>query len=172
MANDLPPPTPGGGGSQEQSDRAAALAAYREANHGRYTDEALRHAARSAGYTEAEIEVAWSSAIPAAGAAGAASRPRARMLVAIPVAILYVVGVYLAASLLGSSAEYDLTMPAFVVAGIVGIVGWATLRDRRPSLALGLGLGVILAVVLPVVLVLVLLGICIVSGGIPTLTGG
>jgi len=172
MAEDRPPPTPGGGGGQELADRAAALAAYREANHGRYTDEALRGAARSAGYTEAEIEAAWSSEIPAAAAAGAGSRPRARMLVAIPVAFLYVVGVYLAVSLLGSSAQYDLTLPALIVAGIAGIVGWATLRDRRPSLAFGLGLGVVLAVVLPVVLVLVLLGICIVSGGIPTLTGG
>ena len=172
MANELPPPTPGGGGGQEQSDRAAALAAYREANHGRYTDEALRAAARSAGYTEAEIEAVWSSEIPAAAAAGGGSRPRARMRVAIPVAILYVVGVYVGVSFLGSSAQYDLTLPALIVAGIVGIVGWAQLRDRRPSLSLGLGLGVILAVVLPVVLVLVLLGICIVSGGIPTLTGG
>jgi len=170
MANELPPPTPGGGGGQEQSDRAAALAAYREANHGRYTDEALRGAARSVGYTEAEIEAAWSSLIPAAATAG--SRPRPRMLVAIPVAIVYVVVVYVAASLLGSSAQYDLTLPAFVVAGIVGIVGWAQLRDRRPSLALGLGLGVILAVVLPVVLFLVLLGMCIVSGGTPIFTGG
>ena len=170
MANELPPPTPGGGGGHEQSDRAAALAAYREANHGRYTDEALRAAARSAGYTEAEIEAAWSSQIPAAAAAG--SRPRARMLVAIPVAVVYVVVVYAAASLLGSSAQYDLTLPAFVVAGIVGIVGWAQLRDRRPSIAFGLGLGVILAVVLPVVLFLVLLGMCIVSGGTPIFTGG
>jgi hypothetical protein len=172
MAEDRPPPTPGGGGGQEQADRAAALAAYREANHGRYTDEALRRAASSAGYTDAEIEAAWSAEVPASAAAGAGSRPRARMLVAIPVAILYVVGVYVAVSLLGSSAQYDLTLPAFIVAGIAGIVGWALLRDRRPSLAFGLGLGVILAVVLPLVLVLVLLGICIVSGGIPTLTGG
>jgi len=172
MTQELPPPTPGGGGGQEQADRAAALAAYREANRGRYTDEALRRAASSAGYTDAEIETAWSAQFPASAAAGAGSRPRARMLVAIPIAILYVVGVYLAASLLGSSAQYDLTLPAFIVAGIAGIAGWALLRDRRPSLALGLGLGVILAVVLPVVLFLVLLGMCIVSGGTPILTGG
>jgi hypothetical protein len=170
MANELPPPTPGGGGGQEQADRAAALAAYREANRGRYTDEALRRAASSAGYTEAEIEAAWSAAIPATPID--ISRRRARMRVAIPVAILYVIGVYLAVGLLGARAEGDLTTPLFLIAGIVGIGGWALLRDRRPSLGLGLGLGVLLAVVLPLVLVLVLLGICIVSGGIPTLTGG
>jgi hypothetical protein len=165
------PPAPGGGGGQVQADRAAALAAYFETNRGRYTEEALRRAASSAGYTDAEIEAAW-SADPAVTAIDGA-RPRARLRIAIPVAILYVVGLYLASSLLGSSAQYDLTLPAFLVAGAAGIVGWAVMRNTRPSLALGLGLGVILAVVLPIVLFLVLLGMCIVSGGgTPIVIGG
>jgi hypothetical protein len=169
MADQVSPPAPGGGGGQVQADRAAALAAYREANRGRYTEEALRSAARSAGYTEAEIEATWSAAIPAAPID--VSRSRARMRVAIPVGVLYVVGVYLAVGLLGTRPEGDLTTPLFLIAGIVGIGGWALLRERRPSVAMGLGLGLILAIVLPVVVVLVFLGICLVSGTIP-LSGG
>jgi hypothetical protein len=162
-------PTPGGGGGQVEDDRAAALAAYLEVNRGRYTDGALRRAASSGGYTDAEIDAAIAAAVTSQDVG---SRRRTKMLVAIPVAILYVVGVYLAVSFFGSRAQYDLTLPAFVVAGIAGLVGWALLRKRRPSLSLGLGLGVILAIVLPVVLFLVLLGMCIVSGGTPILTGG
>jgi hypothetical protein len=168
------PPTPGGGGGRVADDRAAALVAYLEANRGRYTDEALRRAATSAGYTNGEVDaalVALASGPPITPDQGL--RARARMAVAISVAILYVVGVYLVMGLLGSRAQNELFLWAFLVAEVAGLIGWALLRERRPSLALGLGLGVILAVVLPVVLFLVLLGMCIVAGGTPFgLNGG
>jgi hypothetical protein len=164
------PPAPGGGTAQVPGDRAAALAAYLEVNRGRYTEGALRRAANSAGYSDAEFKAAWAAGPVATTGEGAPSRPRLR--IAIPVAIVYVAVVYLAVSFLGSRADYDLTMPAIILAGIVGLGGWVVLREQRPSLAMGLGLGLILAIVLPIVLLLVLLGMCIVAGGNPIVPGG
>jgi hypothetical protein len=169
------PPAPGGGGAPVPGDRAAALAAYLEANRGRYTEEALRRAATTAGYTDAEVDAAWAalaSGPPATPDQGL--RARSSMAVAIPVAIVYVVAVYLLVIGIGSTSSMgNLALPAFLALGIAGLLGTALLRDRYPSVALGLGCGVVLAVVLPVVLLLVLLGICVVSGGTPfVLFGG
>ena len=172
------PPAPGGGGAPVPGDRAAALAAYLEANRGRYTEEALRRAATTAGYTDAEVDAAWAalaSGPPVTPDQGL--RARSSLPVASAVAILYVVGVYLLGFGVGigtsSSSFGNLVLPALLVVGIGGLLGTALLRERYPSVALGLGCGVVLAVVLPVVLLLVLLGICVVSGGTPfVLFGG
>ena len=172
------PPTPGGAGGRVADDRAAALGAYLEANRGRYTDEALRRAATSAGYTDGEVDaalVALASGLPITPDQGL--RARSSLPVASAVVILYVVAVYLLGFGVGigtsSSSFGNLVLPALLVVGIGGLLGTALLRERYPSVALGLGCGVVLAVVLPVVLLLVLLGICVVSGGTPfVLFGG
>ena len=45
-----------------EEDRIGVLAAYVRTNRDRFTDDALRDAARSAGYTDAEVAAAWSAA--------------------------------------------------------------------------------------------------------------
>ena len=61
----------------------------------------------------------------------------------------------------------DLSGTMGLVGLLIGIVGWALLRNREPSIAQGLGCGVVLAVAIPIVAVLVILGICIVAGSFP-----
>ena len=148
-----------------EEDRVGVLAAYVRTNRDRFTDEALREAARAAGYTDAEIAAAWSAAgnpsksIPT-------ERPT-NVGVVIAVAVGYAAGLYGVSALLGSMGVGDIAAAIGIGLVLAGIVGWVVLRDSRPSLAAGLGWGVLLAVGLPIVIVLGLLGICLVASSVP-----
>lgn len=152
----------------EGDDRVAVLAAYFRSNSGRFTDEALAGAARAAGYSDAEITAARRVADPTtdAGPAEATTRHVNRVVVAA-VAIGYVIALYTANWIL-SSIAIDLS-PALEGAGLLaGVAAWVLLRNERPSLAQGIGCGVILAVTIPIVAIVAILGICVVTGSIPT----
>ena len=161
------PPKPAA--TQADDDRVAALAAYFRTNGGRFTDEALGGAARAAGYSDAEITEARQLAAPGwqTGSATTVAGPATNRWVVAGVAIAYVVVLYLAIST-SASMSSDLSGTIGLVGLLLGVVGWALLRNREPSIAQGLGCGVVLAVAIPIVVILVILGICIVSGSFPT----
>jgi hypothetical protein len=148
-----------------QEDRVGVLAAYVRTNRDRFTDEALRDAARSAGYSDAEIAAAWAAAgdptksIP--------TERRTNVGVVTAVAIAYAAGLYGLGALVGSMGLGDAA--AAIGLGLIlgGIIGWVVLREARPSLAAGLGWGVLSAVGLPIVVVLGRLGGSRVESGIP-----
>jgi hypothetical protein len=142
-------------------DRVGVLAAYVRTNRDRFTDEALRASARKAGYSDAEIDAAWKSA---ASRTPMPSERRTNAGVVLLVAIVYVVALYGAGTLLGAIGVGDIAAAGGILLVIGGIAGWALLKESRPSLASGLGWGVLLAVGLPLVIVLGILGICIVFG--------
>lgn len=143
--------------------RIARLSAYFRANRDRFTSEALKRAAATAGYSAAEIEAAWSE-IGWGSAEVAAGRP-ANVGVTAGATIAFLVGVYVVTALLGSNyATSGLAIPVFLLAMLGGIVAWALLRESNPALARGIGCGVVLAVAVPVVLFLVLLGLCLAMG--------
>jgi hypothetical protein len=148
-----------------EEDRVGVLAAYVRTNRDRFTDEALREAARTAGYSDQEISTAW-----AAAGDPAKSMPterRTNMGVVIAVAVAFTAGLYGVSALLGSMGVGDIAAAIGIALVLAGIVGWVVLRDSRPSLAAGLGWGVLLAVGLPIVIVLGLLGVCLVASSIP-----
>jgi hypothetical protein len=149
-------------------DRIGVLAAYVQTNRDRFTDEALRVAARTAGYTDAEIAAAWSAAADPRRTIPTERRTNVGVVIAI--AVGYAIAVYGAAALLGSIGVGDIA--AIIGLGLVlaGIVGWVLLRDSKPSLAAGLGWGVLIAVGLPLVIILGILGICLVAGSIPVVS--
>ena len=64
------------------------------------------------------------------------------------VAIAYVVALYLAIFALASMSS-DVSGTVGLVGLLLGIVGWALLRNREPAIAQGLGCGVVLAVTIP-----------------------
>jgi len=142
-------------------DRVGVLAAYVRTNRDRFTDEALRASARKAGYTDVEIDAAWQSAT---SRTPMPSERRTNAGVVLAVAIGYVVVLYGGGALLGSLGAGDIAAAAGLALVIVGVAGWAMLRETRPSLASGLGWGVLLAVGLPLIIVLGILGICLVAG--------
>ena len=148
-----------------EEDRVGVLAAYVRTNRDRFTDDALREAARAAGYSDAEIGAAWS-------AAGNPSKSipterRTNVGVVIAIAVGYAAALYGVSALLGSMGVGDIAAAIGIGLVLAGIVGWVVLRDSRPSLAAGLGWGVLLAVGLPIVIVLGLLGICLVASSVP-----
>jgi hypothetical protein len=99
-------------------------------------------------------------------------RPRISLPIVAGTTVAFVAGTWLALAI-GESMSQSLGIYGasggltWVVAGIIGTVGWMTQRDRHPSLARGLGCGVILVILLPLVLVLAVLGFCIATGAIP-----
>lgn len=151
-----------------EDDRVAVLAAYLRTNEGKFTDEALAGAARAAGYSDAELVAARGLAGPSWQAPDAAARegPRKSNAVVTAVAIGYVIVLYVAIST-SASVSSDLSGAVGLVGLLLGVVGWAVLRNQEPSIAQGLGCGVVLAVTIPIVVILVILGICIVSGSLP-----
>jgi hypothetical protein len=152
-----------------EDDRVAVLAAYLRTNEGKFTDEALGNAARGAGYSDAELTAARGLAGPSWQAPGRATGegPKKNNAVVASVAIGYVIVLYVAIST-SASASSDLSGTVGLVGGILGVVGWAVLRNQEPSIAQGLGCGVVLAVTIPIVVIVVILGICIVTGSFPT----
>ena len=142
-------------------DRVGVLAAYVRTNRDRYTEEALQASARKSGYTDAEIDTAWKSA---ASRTAIPSERRTNTGSVVAVAIGFVVALYGGGVLLGAAGAGDIAAAAALGLIIVGIAGWALLKDTRPSLSSGLGWGVLLAVGIPLVVVLGILGICIVIG--------
>ena len=154
--------------TQPGDDRVAALAAYLRTNSGRFTDEALAGAARAAGYSDAEFAAARQLAVGGWQGGGGTTvvGPRRTRPVVAAVAITYVVVLYVAI-FVAASMSSDLSGTMGLVGLLIGIVGWALLRNREPSIAQGLGCGVVLAVAIPIVAVLVILGICIVAGSFP-----
>jgi hypothetical protein len=145
-----------------EQDRIGVLAAYLRTNRDRFTDDALRQAAREAGYTDAEITAAWSAA--ADPRAALPTERRTNLGVVIVTAIAYAIVIYGGAAVVGSIGIGDLAALVALVLVVGGIAGWALLRDSRPSLASGLGWGVFLAVGLPLIVILGILGICVVAG--------
>jgi hypothetical protein len=152
-----------------EDDRVAVLAAYLRTNEGKFIDEALASAARAAGYSDAELAAARGLAAPSwqAPDRAIAEGPKKNNAVVAAVAIGYVIVLYVAIST-SASASSDLSGTVGLVGLILGIVGWAVLRNREPSIAQGLGCGVVLAITIPIVVILVILGICIVTGSFPT----
>lgn len=148
-----------------EEDRIGVLAAYVRTNRDRFTDEALRDAARTAGYTDAEITAAWSAAGNPTKSIPTERRTNGGVVIAI--AVGYAAGLYGVSALLGSMSVGDIAAAIGIGLVLAGIVGWVVLRDSRPSLAAGLGWGVLLAVGLPIVIVLGLLGICLVASSVP-----
>jgi hypothetical protein len=150
-------------------DRVAVLAAYLRTNEGKFTDEALAMAARAVGYSDAELAAARGLAGPSWQAPVRATRegPKRNNAVVAAVAIGYVIVLYVAIST-AASASSDLSGTVGLVGLILGVVGWAVLRNQEPSIAQGLGCGVVLAVTIPIVVIVVILGICIVTGSFPT----
>ena len=150
-------------------DRVAVLAAYLRANEGRFTDEALARAARAAGYSDAELAAARGLAAPSWQAADRTidAGPKKNNAVVAAVAIGYVIVLYVAIST-SASASSDLSGTVGLVGLLLGVVGWAVLRNQEPSIAQGLGCGVVLAVMIPVVVIVVIVGICVVTGTYPT----
>lgn len=162
-----PAPTPADRTGEEDipGARLAALSAYVEVNRERFTEAALRAAAREAGYTAAEFDAAW----PAVGwhrpQDAAPSRTRGRVVAGTIIA--YVVGTWLLLSL-SESLTAATGVPGagvmWVVIGSAGAIGWFVLRDRHPSVSRGLGCGVLIVAVLPIVLIVAVLGLCLVTG--------
>jgi hypothetical protein len=152
-----------------EDDRVAVLAAYLRTNEGKFIDEALASAARAAGYSDAELAAARGLAAPSwqAPDRAIAEGPKKNNAVVAAVAIGYVIVLYVAIST-SASASSDLSGTVGLVGLILGIVGWAVLRNQEPSIAQGLGCGVVLAITIPIVVILVILGICIVTGSFPT----
>jgi hypothetical protein len=150
-------------------DRIAVLAAYLRTNEGKFTDEALGRAARSAGYSDVELAAARGLAGPSwqASARTTGEGPKKNNVVVAAVAIGYVIVLYVAIST-SASASSDLSGTVGLVGLILGVVGWAVLRNQEASIAQGLGCGVVLAVTIPIVVIAVILGICIVTGSFPT----
>lgn len=148
-----------------EEDRIGVLAAYVRTNRDRFTDEALREAAGTAGYTDVEIAAAWSAAGDPAKSIPTERRTNVGVVIAI--AVGYAAGLYAISALLGSMGVGDIAAAIGIGLVLAGIVGWVVLRDSRPSLAAGLGWGVLLAVGLPIVIVLGLLGICLVASSVP-----
>jgi hypothetical protein len=148
-----------------EEDRVGVLAAYVRTNRDRFTDEALREAARTAGYSDQEISAAWAAA--GDPAKSIPTERRTNIGVVITVAVAYAAALYGVSALLGSMGVGDIAAAIGIGLVLAGIVGWVVLRDSRPSLAAGLGWGVLLAVGLPIVIVLGLLGVCLVAGSIP-----
>jgi hypothetical protein len=150
-------------------DRVAVLAAYLRTNEGKFTDEALARAAGAAGYSDAELAAARGLAGPSWQAPERATGegPKKNNVVVAAVAIAYVIVLYLAIST-SASASSDLSGTVGLVGLVLGVVGWAVLRNQEPSIAQGLGCGVVLAVTIPIVVIVVILGICIVTGSFPT----
>ncbi len=146
-------------------DRIGVLAAYVQTNRDRFTDEALREAAKTAGYTDAEVMAAW--AATADPSKSIPTERRTNVGVVIAIAVAFAIGVYGAALLLSAVGVGDVAAIVGIGLVLAGMVGWVLLRDSRPSLAAGLGWGVLLAVGLPVVIVLGILGICLVGASIP-----
>jgi hypothetical protein len=151
-------------------DRATRLAAYFAANRDRYTPDALRRAAREAGYTEPEIEAGL--AAPAAAVAwtvpAAASGSGPKILPTIGTTVAFILGLWAVGAVLGSvMPDASLGLIAYIVAIVAATVGWRTLRHEHPSVARGLGCGVILAFVLPVVVVVAIVGFCIATNQSP-----
>lgn len=148
-----------------EEDRVGVLAAYVQTNRDRFTDEALREAAQTAGYTDAEIAAAWSASSDPRKAIPTERRAHTGAVIAI--AVGFAILVYGSAGLLGSVGVGDIA--AFTGIGLLlaGLVGWVLLRDSRPTLAAGLGWGVLLAVGLPLIVILGILGICLVGASIP-----
>jgi hypothetical protein len=144
-----------------EAGRVARLGAYFRANRARFTIEALKRAAATAGYSARDIEAAWAST--GWGSAEPSASHQSRVLSAAA-AVTFVVGYYGVGLLLAFNA---LSGPASL-AGLVGLVGgvvaWAMLRESNPALARGIGCGVVLVVLLPIVLFLVILGICVATG--------
>jgi hypothetical protein len=147
-------------------DRIAALAAYVRSNAGTYTDEALRLAAIEAGYSDAEFTAAHAIGTSTWQGPISGIRPRYHLGVVTGTAIAYVLALYFAISTTASISS-DVSGTVAVGGLLLGALGWALLRNDRPSLARGIGCGVIAAVVIPIVTVLLILGICIVSGSYP-----
>jgi hypothetical protein len=148
-----------------EEDRIGVLAAYVQTNRDRYTDEALREAARTAGYTDAEIAAAWSATADPSKSIPTERRTNIGAVIAI--AVGFAIAVYGAAALLGALGVGDIAAIVGIGLVLAGMVGWVLLRDSRPSLAAGLGWGILLAVGLPIVIVLGILGICLVGASIP-----
>ena len=170
MSTGQQPPEPTGppdAATVGAEDRTARLAAYFREHSGRYTAEALRKAAREAGYEDAEIESAWPAVM---WTTPSGSRGRSNMIVVIAIATLYVLGLYATITILGGVGGGSAAGPVALGITIAALVGWARFRDERPSLAAGLGCGVLASILIPVVIFLVILGICLVSGS-PNLFG-
>ena len=167
-----PEPTPAEPASptipSPDDDRVAVLAAYLRTNEGKFTDEALAGAARAAGYSDAELAAARGLAGPSWQAPDRATGvgPKRNNAVVAAVAIGYVIVLYVAIST-SASASSDLSGTVGLVGLLLGVVGWAVLRNQEPSIAQGLGCGVVLAVTIPIVAIVVILGICIVTGSFP-----
>jgi hypothetical protein len=147
-------------------DRVAVLAAYLRSNQGRFTDEALARKATEAGYSWNEVAAARSLAEGRGWATETSSPSRTNRGVVAAAAIGYVVILYVLISTTGSMSS-DLSGTVALVGLLAGVIAWAALRNRRPSLARGVGCGVVLAVVIPVVVIAVIIGICVVSGTFP-----
>jgi hypothetical protein len=148
-----------------EEDRVGVLAAYVGTNRDRFTDGALRDAAREAGYTDTEITAAWAAA--GNPAKSIPTERRTNVGVVLAVAVGYTAAIYGAGALLVSMGVGDFAAVIGLGLVVAGIVGWVVLRDSKPSLAAGLGWGVLLAVGLPIVIVLGLLGICLVASSVP-----
>ena len=144
-------------------DRIARLVAYFRENRDRFTREALRSAARDAGYSSEEIEAAWSQ-VGWVSAENAMARPP-DVAGSAGVAILFVIGIYVGAiGLASNSTTNGLALPAFLLALLGGLLAWVALRESNPAIARGIGWGIVIAIGLPVVLFLGILGICLVAG--------
>ena len=144
-------------------DRIPRLVAYFREHRDRFTGDALKTAARDAGYTAEEIDAAWSQ-VGWGSAETAVSRPEDVAISAV-VAVVYVAGLYIGAIGLGSSPRtIELALPAFLLALLGGMLAWVALRESRPAIARGVGCGIVIAILLPVVLFLTIIGMCLVTG--------
>ena len=164
MSAGPPPPEPTGppdAATVGADERTVRLTAYFREHAGRYTPEALRKAARDAGYDDAEIESAWPTVMWTTPTSRSGNT---RMIVVIAIAALYVLGLYTAIATLGGLGNGGAATPVALGITIAAIVAWARFRDERPSLAAGLGCGVLASFLIPVVVFLAILGICLVSG--------
>jgi hypothetical protein len=170
-----PEPTPAERTNEQDipGARMASLTAYLQTNRDRYTEASLRRSSLAAGYTQAEVDAAWRG-LAAAVSRDAPIRPRTSLPVIIGTTLAFIGGTWLAVVLVDAVGQafgfYGSALLTWLAAGIVGVIGWATQRDRRPSVAQGLGCGVILVVLFPAILVLAVLGFCLATGVIP-LTG-
>lgn len=142
-------------------ERTVRLTAYFREHAGRYTADALRKAAREAGYDDAEIASAWP---PVMWTTPSRDPGRSNKIVVIAIAALYVLGLYAAITVLGGVGIGSATSLVALGITIAALIGWARFRDERPSLAAGLGCGVLASILIPVVVFLAILGICIVTG--------
>jgi hypothetical protein len=164
MSAGQPPPEPAGppdAARIEPNERTARLSAYFREHAGRYTGDALRKAAREAGYDDAEIESAWPTVM---WTTPTSSPGRTNRIVATAIAALYVLGLYAAIAILGGLGNGGAATPVALGITVAALVAWARFRDDRPSLAAGLGCGVLASILIPVVIFLAILGICIVTG--------